>query len=198
MKKFGIKPTIRRKQRKYGKHKARNGVPNRLPKIDINQPNLAWAGDFTELRFHHKRLYLATVIDCYTREVLAWQLGTHHTTKLILDVLKEARRYRNTTPAIFHSDQGSEYTAERSIQWLTDNHIVPSHSPVGKPWHNGRQEALFATFKLEFGKPSRHQTIPDLTEAIGRYLHYYNTRRIHSALKKPPRQFCFEFETEGV
>ena len=107
-------------------------------------------------------------------------------------MLKEATRYRDRTPALFHSDQGSEYTAERVIQWLADNHIVPSHSPVGKPWHNGKQESFFSTFKLEFGKASRHPTITDLTEAIGRYIHYYNTRRIHSALKMPPRVFYSE------
>ena len=158
MKKFGIKPTIRRKYRKYGTKRAKNGVPNRLPKIDITQPDLAWAGDFTELSFHRQKLYLATVIDCFTREIVGWQLGTNHTTELILDVLKEATRYRDRTPALFHSDQGSEYTAERVIQWLTDHHIVPSHAPVGKPWHNGRQESFFSTFKLEFGKASRHHT----------------------------------------
>ncbi len=67
--------------------------------------------------------------------------------------------------------------------------IKPSWSPKGKPWTNGRQESFFSSFKLEFGKPSRFKTIEDLMEGIGTYLHYYNTLRIHSALKMPPRVY---------
>ena len=74
--------------------------------------------------------------------------------------------------------------------WLVRQHILISNSPRAKPWHNGRQESFYNTFKLEFGKPMRHATIEGLTEAIGRYIHYYNTRRIHGTLRLIPRQFA--------
>jgi transposase InsO family protein len=110
-------------------------------------------------------------------------------------VLEEAIRKREASPSIFHSDQGSEYTAHACIQWIVDHKILPSHSPKANPWRNGHQESFYDKFKLEFGKPSRHATIEILMEAIGRYIHYYNTRRIHSSLKMPPRAFFLSEKT---
>ncbi len=185
---FGIKPTIRRKTPKYGAKTSLSGIPNRTQGISPIAPNVIWVGDFTYLNFHGKMVYFATVIDRFTREVLAWQVGFHHTTQLVLDVLEDAFNKRGR-PHIFHSDQGSEYTANKCIQWIIDHKILPSHSPKAKPWKNGHQESFFDKFKLEFGKASRHETVEKLIEAIGRYVHYYNTRRIHSALKMPPKVF---------
>lgn len=193
MHKYGLRPHVRRKPSKYGRKTSLSGVPNRTAHVTPIAANAIWNGDFTELSWQHRKLYFATVIDHYTRELIGWQLGLHHTTRLILDVLEEAIRKRERPPTIFHSDQGSEYTAHACIEWLVSHRILPSHSPKASPWKNGHQESFYNTFKLEFGKPSRHETIERLTEAIGRYIHYYNMRRIHSALKMPPRSF---FERE--
>ena len=203
MMKFGIQPKIRHRKSNYGRNKSVSGIPNRTKGISPIAPNVIWVGDFTYLHFHGRIVYLATVIDRYTREVIAWQLGFHHTTQLVLDVLEDALQKRKSKPSIFHSDQGSEYTANACIQWIIDHKILPSHSPKAKPWNNGHQESFFDKFKLEFGKASRHESIEMLTEAIGRYIHYYNTRRIHSALKMPPRKFyekeiSLNSEPEGV
>ncbi len=189
MQKFGLEPRIKHRKPKYGKRTSLSGVPNRTQGISPIAPNVIWAGDFTEFFFHGRKIYLATVIDRFTREVIAWQIGFHHTTRLILDVLEEALRKRGVHPYIFHSDQGSEYTAHACIEWIITHKILPSHSPKAKPWKNGHQESFYDKFKLEFGKPSRHATIALLIEAIGRYVHYYNTRRIHSAHKMPPQLF---------
>lgn len=193
---FGIKPKIRRRMPKYGAKTSLSGIPNRTQGISPVQPNVIWAGDFTYLHFHGSIVYFATVIDRFTREVLAWQVGLHHTTQLILNVLEDAFGKRGR-PHIFHSDQGSEYTSNACIQWVIDHNILPSHSPKAEPWKNGHQESFFSTFKLEFGKASRHDTLPLLIEAIGRYIHYYNTRRIHTSLKMPPRVF-YEKEMERL
>ena len=189
MMKFGIQPRIKHRRSKYGRKTSISGIPNRTQGISPIAPNVIWVGDFTYLHFHGRVIYFATVIDRFTREVIAWQVGLHHTTQLILDVLEDAVKKRNCPPYIFHSDQGSEYTSNACIQWIVDHKIFPSHSPKSKPWKNGHQESFYDKFKLEFGKPSRHLTIESLIEAIGRYIHYYNTRRIHSALKMPPRIF---------
>jgi len=116
MRKFGLQPAIRRKKPKYARKTSPSGTPNRTQGISPIAPNVIWNGDFTEFLFHGRKIYLATVIDRYTREVIGWQIGLHHTTQLILDVLEEAVRKRIQTPAIFHSDQGSEYTARACIQ----------------------------------------------------------------------------------
>jgi transposase InsO family protein len=196
MRKFGIQPKIKHKKPRYGRKTSISGIPpNRTRGISPIAPNVIWVSDFTELNFHGSRLYLATVIDRFTREILAWQIGLHHTTQLVLDVAKDALNKRGVSPSILHSDQGSEYTANTYIQWIVDHKILPSHSPKAKPWNNGHQESFYDKFKLEFGKPSRHQSVEMLIEAIGRYIHYYNTRRIHSSLKMPPRVF-YEKEAE--
>jgi putative transposase len=145
--KFGIQPRIRHKRPRYGRNRSVSGIPNRTKGISPVEPNVIWAGDFTEFFFHGRRIYLATVIDRFTREVVAWQIGLHHTTRLVLDVLDEAVRKRGV-PYIFHSDQGSEYTAHACIQWIIDHHILPSHSPKAKPWNNGHQESFYDKFKL--------------------------------------------------
>jgi len=197
MMKFGIQPKVRHRKPKYGRRTSCSGVPNRTQGICPIAPNVIWNGDFTEFWFHSTKLFLATVIDRFTREVIAWQIGLHHTTRLILDVLEEAVRKRVTTPYIFHSDQGSEYTAHACLEWIINHKILPSHSPKAKPWKNGHQESFYDKFKLEFGSPSRHKTIELLIEAIGRYINYYNTKRIHSAIKMAPRAF-YEKEIERL
>lgn len=196
MQKFGLEPKIKHRRPKYSKYQGNSGIPNRTAGLKAAAANIIWAGDFTELSFHGTKVYLATVIDRFTREIIAWQIGQHHTSQLIIDVLEEAVRKRGTTPYLFHSDQGSEYTAQKSLQWIIDHKMLPSHSPKSSPWKNGHQESFYDKFKLEFGRPSRHQTMAGLIEAIGRYIHYYNTRRIHSALKMPPRSF-FEKEMQA-
>ncbi len=191
MRKYGIHPTILPKNRYRGKRPETvvGEIPNRVKHVCPTQPNVVWAGDFTRLWFRGRPLYLATIIDLHTREIVAWQTGMHHTTGLVLDVLREAYRRRRAVPQIFHSDQGSEYTALVCLEWLIREHILPSWSPKGKPWSNGTQESFFRTFKLEFGTTHGYASLDRLVEAIGTYMHYYNTKRIHSRLKMPPRAF---------
>lgn len=194
MGKYDLEPPIKPKNRYPGRNTkgatATTEAPNRLRGLRPIQPNGIWAGDFTYLRFHGQTIHVATVIDVYTREILAWQAGTHHTQSLVLDVLVHASRKRRAKPTVFHSDQGSEYTSLACQDWLMQHDVKPSWSSKGKPWHNGIQESFFRTFKLEFGKPNQYASLPQLLEAIGKYIRYYNTKRIHSALRMSPRDFC--------
>ena len=194
MRKFKLYPVLVRKKRNYSQKQLHSATPNRIKDYKAISPNTIWVGDFTYLWYHGRYIYLATVLDIFTREVIGWQIGLHHTTRLVVDVLLEAKRKRETTPRIFHSDQGSEYASTVCIEWLVKHDILPSHSPKGKPWVNGRQESFFSSFKLEFGKASRFPTIEKLTEGIGQHIFYYNTRRIHSAFKMPPQSFHLEWK----
>jgi putative transposase len=191
MRLYHIRPTIIRKGKyqRFAREITPTTIPSRLKDLCAIQPDAIWVGDFTRLWFHSRYVYLATVMDSFTREVVAWQLGLHHTTRLVLDVLEEAERKRGHAPQLFHSDQGSEYTSLTCVQWLIRHRIIPSNSPKGKPWTNGRQESFYSNFKLEFGSAHGYKTVEELTEALGRFIHYYNSRRIHGALKMPPRQF---------
>lgn len=193
MRKYGLEPKIKPKNRYRGKNAKDAGMseeaPNLLKGVCPIQPNAIWSGDFTHLRFHGTTVHLATVIDVFTREILAWQAGTHHTQSLVLDVLEHAVRRQRTTPEMFHSDQGSEYTSLACQEWLMHHRVKPSWSPRGKPWHNGIQESFYRTFKLEFGKPSQYGSLPSLLEAIGKYIRYYNTKRLHRSLRMSPQDF---------
>lgn len=191
MRLYHIRPAIVRKGRyaRVSKDFVPSATPNRLKEFCPIQPDALWVGDFTHLWFHGRYVYLATVMDYFTREIIGWQVGLHHSAQLVIDVLEEAVRKRRRAPHLFHSDQGSEYTSQACVQWLLHHEILPSNSPKGKPWTNGRQESFYSSFKLEFGKPHIHPTLDILLEAIGQHIHYYNTRRIHSALKMPPRRF---------
>lgn len=193
MRKFKLYPVLVRKKRNYSQKQTFSPTPNRIKEYKAVSPDTIWAGDFTYLWYHGRYIYLATVLDIFTREVIGWQIGLHHTTRLVIDVLLEAKRKRETTPRIFHSDQGSEYASTVCIEWLVRHDILPSHSPKGKPWVNGRQESFFSSFKLEFGKASRFKTLDTLIERIGQHIFYYNTKRIHSALKMPPQSFHLEW-----
>ena len=192
MAKYHLKPKVLRGRRRWIRNTNGYAVgvtPNHIKNICPIQPDVIWAGDFTELVFHVRKVYLVTVMDAFTREIIGWQLALFHTTSAVLEVLEEAKRKRGTCPRYFHSDQGSEYTAQECTQWLVRNKITPSMSPKGKPWNNGKAESFYLTFKTECGVPQKLSSIEDLIEAIGRYINYYNTRRIHSVLKMPPRAF---------
>ena len=68
---------------------------------------MVWAGDFTYLWYRGRYVYLATVLDLFTREIIGWQIRLHHTTRLVIDVLIEAKRKRETSPEMSHSDHGT-------------------------------------------------------------------------------------------
>ncbi len=196
MHKYGIRPKVARRRFIVTKPNETTieRIPNRVSELKQSRPDLVWAGDFTYLWFHGRHVYLATVIDTCTRQILAWQIGMHHTSGLVVDVLQEALTRRGEAPKFFHSDQGSEYASQSCVQWLVKHGVTPSWSPKGKPWMNGRQESFYSSFKLEFGRQHRFATIEDLIEGIGQHIHYYNTERIHTALKMSPQAF---YETEA-
>ncbi len=189
MNKFSLKPTLRRgwrpgKPDDLGRPETR--VENVLKVICPIRTNIIWAGDFTYLWFIDRFWYVATVIDIHTREIVGWHIANHHTTSLIMDAFQDAVRRNTTAPHYFHSDQGSEYVSGAYESLLAAHGTNPSHSRKGSPWQNGYQESFYNNFKLELGSPNRFKQIGELIEAIHQQIAYYNTRRIHTALKMPP------------
>lgn len=192
MKKNHLKPKLRRgirpiKLDDLGRPETR--VTNILKILCPLQPNIVWAGDFTYFWFIDCFWHLATVIDIRTREILGWHVANHHTTALIMEAFKDAQRRTGTTPKYFHSDQGSEYVSGAYESLLQNHGTEPSHSRKSSPWQNGYQESFYNNFKLELGDTRRFTHVGELIEAIHQQISYYNTRRIHSALKMPPVQF---------
>lgn len=192
MKLYGLKPAIRRGVRPHKRDDQKNEetqVQNIVKILCPIQQNIVWAGDFTYFWFHDRFWYLATVIDLHTREIVGWHIANHHTTSLIIDAYTDAVRRTQQSSQYFHSDQGSEYTSEAYTVLLNTHNTIPSHSTKSSPWQNGYQESFYSNFKLELGHINRFEHVGELIEAIHKQIHYYNTHRIHSALRMSPIQF---------
>lgn len=186
---FGIKP-YRRRGKKFRKTKD-NGVsfPNLLLTEFPRYPHHIWASDFTHVSFHGKVIYIATVIDLFTREVVGFSVMTAHSIALVMNALFSAI-HKYPHPAIIHSDHGSEYTAKDYVALNDQLGIAMSMSKKASPWENGYQESFYSQFKVDLGDPNRFQNLGELVYAIYQTIHSYNTNRIHTALKMPPTMFA--------
>ncbi len=187
MRKFGIKP-YRRKGKKYKHSKAFRHFQNLLLDIIPAHQNHVWAADFTELLWHGKMVFVATVIDLFTREIVGISVALRRGSALTLQALYSAVS-RISRPIIFHSDNGSEYDARVFIGALTELGCQISRSRPGSPWENGYQESFYGKFKVDLGDPNRFRSLGELVAEIYRTVWKYNNTRIHSALKMPPKLF---------
>ena len=191
IKKFNLQ--VRRKRKAIFKPEDQNfkalKIPNLTKNLKALAPNTVWASDFTYLKFQGRHYYLATYIDLFTREILAWNLSDIHDTDFILATFKKAVKNAGTYPSICHSDQGSEYRSQAYIEILESCGVKVSMSPKASPWRNGFQESYYRGFKEDLGNVKEFNSIGELIEAIARTINYYNKDRIHSALKMTPTQF---------
>ena len=153
--------------------------------------NHIWAADFTYIAFQGRFVYVATVLDLYTRKVVGLAVYTNHAVGLVLSAFMNAL-HDHARPAIFHSDNGSEYNAAVYIQAMQTVGTMISRSAPGCPWENGYQESFYSQFKIDLGDPSRFKTLGELVLAIYQTIWQYNHTRIHSALKMPPMQFALQ------
>lgn len=190
MNKYGIKP-LRRRIR-FFKTRDRKlteiDVPNLVKLMCPIRPDVIWVCDFTYIRFKGRFIYLASVEDIFTREILGLSISRFHNSYLVIEALEEALS-TGRKPMIGHSDQGSEYRSEKYQKLLKDNSILCSMSAKGSPWENGYQESFFGRLKEESGDLNRFEDLPKLIEYIYLQVHYYNYKRIHTKLKMSPKQY---------
>ncbi len=191
MKLFGLK--AKRKRRIPPKPKDLNQAPAAIPNLIkgtiVDARNQVWVADFTFLPFFGKFVYLATIEDVFTRQVIAWEISVRHSVDLVAKALILAL-FDHPAPAIIHSDQGSEYRDQEYLNLLRSFSIRPSMSEKASPWQNGYKESFYSGFKLELGHPECYETLGELIEAVAQQIHYYNEHRIHLALKCPPAVFA--------
>ena len=192
MKIFGVKPYRRTTPKAYIKPK--NSVfPNYLMTEVPRGIGDIYASDFTYIKYQGKWLYVATVLDVFTREIVGVSALNTHATQLVMNALSSAVLHR-APPRIIHSDQGSEYCSKDYTTLIQKLQIKQSMSAPGCPWENGYQESFYKGFKLDLGDPNRFDTLGELVAAIYQTINYYNQKRIHSALKVPPRLFKEQHE----
>lgn len=191
MKKYGMKPPRgKRKNNFCTKSIKHRKYPNLIKDLLIAYENQVWVSDTSEFKFHGSKWYIVTVIDICTRQVLGVSIGKHHNSELVFSSIKVALNLTNTNPEIFHSDQGTEFMAEKITTFLEGLGTQISASDKASPWQNGYQESFFGRFKEEFGDVNRFETIGELLEEMYHQIHYYNTKRIHTSLKMPPTVYA--------
>ncbi len=160
-------------------------APNRLnQQFKVDQPNKIWCGDITYLWTLEGWLYLAVIIDLYSRKVVGWALSNRLTTPLVLEALRMAYWRRKPAPGlIFHSDRGSQYAAGDYQRQLKTFHMISSMSRKGDCYDNAVAESFFHTLKAEEVGDQVYPAREEARQAVIDYIEmFYNSRRLHSSL----------------
>jgi len=167
--------------------------PNRLQQqFNVHQPDVSWVTDITYVRTYEGWLYLAVVIDLYSRNVVGWSMKPTMATEIVLDALLMALwRRKPTSSVIIHSDQGSQFGSDDFIRWCKDNRLIPSMSRRGNCYDNAVAESFFSNLKKERIKKRIYGTREEAKAEIFEYIEvFYNRKRRHSHLNQmSPMQF---------
>ena len=155
--------------------------PNLVKDLKIRRPEQVWVADITYIRLHDEFVYLAVVMDVFTRSIRGWHLGRDLDQGLTLAALERALVV--AVPTIHHSDQGVQYAAAPYVERLQKLGVKLSMAAIGEPRENGFAERLVRTIKEEEVDLSDYR---DFAEARGQIGHFidavYNVKRIHSSL----------------
>ena len=160
-------------------------APNRLNRnFQVDAPNKVWVTDITYVRTGGGWLYLAVVIDLFSRMAVGWSMSTNIDTKLISRALLSAVLRRRPGPGLMHhSDRGVQYASAEYQRLLTKNGMVCSMSRKGNCWDNAVAESFFSTLELELLDHEPFQTREQARTAIFEFIEaFYNRRRRHSSL----------------
>lgn len=160
--------------------------PNLIRNLKITQPNQVWASDITYIQLIDEFIYLAVVLDLFTRKCIGWKLGRNIDTQLTLTALDHAIEKRWThdiQSLIHHSDQGVQYASNQYVDLLKEHSFQISMSRKGNPYDNAFVESFIKTLKYEEVYLNEYETFSDALENIGGFIDdVYNKKRLHSSL----------------
>ena len=155
--------------------------PNLVQGLKIKRPEQVWVADITYIRLHDEFVYLAVVMDVFTRSIRGWHLGRDLDQGLTLAALERALVV--AVPTIHHSDQGVQYAATLYVERLQKLGVKPSMAAIGEPRENGFAERLVRTIKEEEVDLSDYRDFAEARSQIGHFIDaVYNGKRIHSSL----------------
>ena len=155
--------------------------PYLLRNLVVDRPNQVWAMDITYIPMARGFVYLAAVVDWFSRRVLSWRLSITLETEFCIDAVREALA-RHGKPGIFNTDQGSQFTSVAFTGLLTEQKIAISMDGRGAWRDNVFVERLWRTVKYEEVYLRAYDSVSDARASLGRYLNFYNSRRPHSSL----------------
>ena len=166
--------------------------PNLAGRMKLTGTDQLWVSDITYIRLADEFLYLAVVLDAFSRRVVGWSLDQRLDAGLPIAALRQAIDARQPAPGmVHHSDRGVQYASNAYIGLLLEHGIQPSMSRAGNPYDNAKCESFMKTLKQEEIYTRRYRDRVDLEAHIGEFIErYYNRRRLHSALGyRTPEQF---------
>jgi len=189
MKRMGIEAIYRRPNTSKPEpgHKI---YPYLLRKLAVDQPNQVWAMDITYIPMARGFVYLAAVVDWFSRRVLSWRVSITMEVAFCLEAVEEALA-RHGRPEIFNTDQGSQFTSAEFTGVLQDNAIAISMDGKGSWRDNVFVERLWRSVKYEEVYLRAYESVGEARASIGRYLDFYNRKRPHSSLdaRTPDRAY---------
>jgi putative transposase len=160
-------------------------APNRLPGAgELTRVNQTWVADITYIRTAGSWVYLAAVMDLYSRKIVGWSLGYTLQTSLVKEALEQALAIRRPTPGLLHhSDRGVQYASSAFQALLHTHQILPSMSSRGNCYDNANIESFWSTLKAELIHRRSFNDLPQARSVIFEYIEiFYNRQRLHSAL----------------
>ena len=171
---------------RYSQHSlAMNNVSDNLLWRNFNAsgPNEKWTTDITYIWVKNRWLYLATVMDLYSRSIVGWSLDTSMTETLVIDALSMAFKRRHVaSKLIIHSDRGVQYRSRRYLDYMASQGGTPSMSRKGNCWDNAPMESFFSRLKVELIYAEQYESIEEAKSGIFEYIEvFYNRVRRHSA-----------------
>ena len=172
--------------------------PNLIRDVTVERADQVWGSDFTYIRLRGEWVYLAVILDLFTRAIRGWHLGRDMTERLVTTALQNALA-THTAPAIHHSDQGVQYCASGYVALLQQAGIQVSMSAAGRPTENAFVERVIRTLKEEEVALNDYEDFEDAQQRIGQFLDdVYNTKRIHSSLGyKTPAEYEALMRVQG-
>jgi len=164
--------------------------PYLLRNLEIDRPNQVWSTDITYCRVPGGFVYLAAVIDWYSKAILSWKIGNVMDSSLVIGVLNDALE-RYDKPDIFNTDQGSQYTSNEHTQLLKDHGIQISMDGKGRATDNIVIERFWRSVKYEDIYLHEYKSISELKVGVSEYIEFYNHRRFHQTLgyQKPMKVY---------
>lgn len=166
--------------------------PNLTRDLVITAADQLWVADITYIRLPREFVYLAVVLDAFSRRVIGWALDRHLTTELTLKALQQTLATRSVNPSlVHHSDRGVQYAAADYVSLLIKHQIRISMSRPGNPYDNAKAERFMRTIKYEEVHLTEYETLIQARASIRRFIEdVYNRKRLHSALGyRPPVEF---------
>jgi transposase InsO family protein len=158
--------------------------PNRKQGLIVTSVDQLWVADITYIRLGEEFVYLAVILDAYSRRVIGWNLDDQMTDSLTIAALRMALTERSVGPGlVHHSDRGVQYASRDYTDLLEVHKIEGSMSHKASPWENGECESFMKTLKHEEVHRTEYRDLPQARSAIGAFLsEVYNQKRLHSAL----------------